>query len=530
MNIMNEPSNNKRIKLFILIGAIAALLIGIVAVILVLNRNEYVSRFDWIDKLCEIADITEFETDDPFFDDVDRDDENYKDIQAAVEADVIPITDKFKGDEPITGKFAVVTALRAVDEYKRTRLYEVPDRDDEDYIEYAIENGLIDESELNKRLSEERCDELFEAISVIIRGGDAVEDIKQDSKTPINDIKEDSTNENDIDEINEETTEEGFDFSEYAGTYRATEWSNDAYGGGQSLDDLVMDNKGIITGGGSYYSPNPYPVKEPISVEKESDGSYKCIVNEESNTSGDIIYIYPEGVVEKRFKDDENLVNSVYLRYVHIDGGVSDVVFYKIAGYDEVETVDTSGVKLDQHYTTKYGEINSVTCPAFSFDYPKNWKITSEEYDSVGGIIEAVTLRDEDGASILYMYHGDGSYGPVLKNGTITEVAKSSVVPGCPAGTDADCSDLGEFVVALASEGEEYSLFGSYAVIPKSNIGNFKDIGNRLSFAYPDLWYMFVSYPPKHVNEEEGYSEVTGYSEQEIKEIEAILSSFRIEN
>ncbi|MCR5502700.1 MAG: hypothetical protein K6F53_06810, partial [Lachnospiraceae bacterium] len=78
---------------------------------------------------------------------------------------------------------------------------------------------------------------------------------------------------------------------------------------------------------------------------------------------------------------------SFFLQILHTQ--LSDVVFYKIAGYDEAETVDTSGVKLDQHYTTKYGEINSVTCPAFSFDYPKNWKITSEEYDSVGGIIEA---------------------------------------------------------------------------------------------------------------------------------------------
>jgi hypothetical protein len=121
-----------------------------------------------------------------------------------------------------------------------------------------------------------------------------------------------------------------FDFSEFAGTYKATEFTNDAYGGGQSLDNLVLDKDGIVSGGGAYFHPNPFPVKAPTSVEIYEDGSYKCIVNEEIALSGDVFYIYPVGVVEERFKDDEVLVNSVYIRYYHVDGGVCDEVFYKV--------------------------------------------------------------------------------------------------------------------------------------------------------------------------------------------------------
>ncbi len=414
---MKKTSDNKRLIVIIAIVAVVAFVIGIVITTLVLSRGNKVSRYEWVDRICEIADIYEYETDEPFYDDVDRDNDHFKDIQAAVEADVIPITKKFNGEKPVTGEFAVVSALRAVDEYKRTRLHEVEDKNDDEYIAYALQNNLLDESELDKELSEERCAELFEAISSIIRGGDASEETSQDTDIPDSDIQQDSTNEA-YDGENIKNTEE----------------------------------------------------------EAESEGN----PDETESTAYDV--------------------------------------------------TDTSGAVLDQHYTTKYSQINEISCPTFSFDYPSDWKITSEEYDSSGGIIEEVTLRDEDGATITYMHHGDGSFGPNLKNGTIKEVAKSRVIPSYPAGTNTDCSYLGDFVVALASEGEEYSLFGNYAVIPKSNVGDFEDIEYKLSFEYPQLWYMFVSYPPEHMNEEEGYSEVAGYSEQEIKEIVAILSSFRIEN
>ena len=402
---MKKTSDNKRIILIMAAIAIIAFITGIIIAILVINRSkDKVTRFEWIEALCDGTDIKEHENNEPFYNDVDDKDPSFHSIQAAVEADVIPITKKFEGDKPVTGEYAAVTALRALDGYKRNHSENVPhDKTDEDYLELAIEYGLIEESERDKTLSEKRCHEILAKLSDLMHSNQNIDDV-------------------------------------------------------ESKDNSVSDEA------------------EPDKSEIEADGNLK--------------------------QEDDN---------------------------ETTETMDLAGIVLDQHYTTKYGQINAITCPAFSFDYPSNWEVTSEEYDSAGGIIEEVSLRDEDGAMITYIHHGDGAFGPRLKNGTIKEVAESKVVPSYPAGTDTDCSDLGEFVVALACEGDEYSLFGSYAVIPKTQTGDFEDIGTRLSFAYPELWYMFVSYPPEHMNEEEGYSEVVGYSEQEIKEIVAIMSSFRIE-
>ncbi len=390
---MEKVNDNKRLIIILAIVAAVAIIFSIIVTILLLNRGkDGISRFDWIDELCEIADINGFETDEPFYDDVDRDDNLFMVIQAAVEADVIPITDKFKGDKHVTGEFAVVTALRAVDEYKRTRLYDVEDKSDDDYLEYALENGLIEKAELNKELSEERCNEILEKTRVLIYG------------------RQQSAN--------------------------------------AEKSDFVDMSDEKISG-----STND-------SFEQEDE-------NEETAFSGDYM-----------------------------------------------------GISLDQHYTTKYGQVNDVIWPTFSFDYPSNWKVMGEGYDEMSGIIEEVWLEDGNGAMISYLNHGIGSYGPSFKNATIKEVAESKMIPSYPAGTDIDCSNLGRFVVALASEGEEYDIFGSYAVIPEANLGDFETYGNSLSFFYPEHGYMFVSYAPKY----------EGYTEQEINEIVAIMSSFRVEN
>lgn len=179
-----------------------------------------------------------------------------------------------------------------------------------------------------------------------------------------------------------------------AGTYRATDWTNDGYGGGQKLDDLHLSDEGIITGGGSYFSPEPYPAKKPLSVELAEDGSYKCVVIEEEQYSGDIFYVYPEGVCEDRFKDDEKLVKGVYIRYVHLDGGVSDKVFYKVDKSESLVGMNT--------YTTR-----DTSMPEFAIDYPNNWSIKSEEVQSN---YEWDVLQNTRGVEISY-YSSDYGFG-----------------------------------------------------------------------------------------------------------------------
>ena len=71
-------------------------------------------------------------------------------------------------------------------------------------------------------------------------------------------------------------------------------------------------------------------------------------------------------------------------------------------------TGDTITVDLLHTYTTRFGEVNQLTYPRFSFDYPDNWKITSEE---VTEIAEEVTLTNDTGITVTYWnFHGTVSY------------------------------------------------------------------------------------------------------------------------
>lgn len=309
------------------------------------------------------------------------------------------------------------------------------------------------------------------------------------------------------------------DFSEYAGTYKATEWSNDGYGGGQRLDDLQLSDEGIVTGGGAYYSPEPYPCKAPISVELEDDGSYKCIVNEEEKYSGDIFYIYPEGVVEDRFKDDEILVNAVYIRYIHLDGGVSDKVFYKVDSTESNKGLNT--------YTTK-----DTSMPEFVIDYTSNWSIKSEEVQSN---YEWDVLQNERGVEINY-YSSDYGFGSQYYGGAnvlnyvhITKVADSSFVPQDYNGKS--YSSLGKYVVAklniyayedgMSDEGEiAFDGPSYYAVVPESYLGDnqFRGMG---------YWPLCASeyVKPMVILAE---SPDGSFSMNEEEEVIKILSSFRV--
>lgn len=310
-----------------------------------------------------------------------------------------------------------------------------------------------------------------------------------------------------------------FDFSEFAGTYRATEWTNDGYGGGQRLDDLVLDKDGIVTGGGSYFYPEPYPVKKPISVEICEDGSYKCIVNEETGQSGDIFYIYPAGIVEDRFKDDEILVNSVYIRYVHMDGGVSDKVFYKIESTGSADGWIT--------YTTK-----DTSMPELAIDYPDSWSVKSEEMQSD---YERDVLQNERGIEISY-YSSEYGFGSQYYGGAnvihwvhITKVADASFVPDDYNGKS--YSSLGKYVVAklkvyayedgMTGESEtEYDGPAYYAVVPESYLG---DDG----FCGTGYWALCASeyVKPMVILAE---SPDGCFSAEEEEEVIQILSSFRI--
>ena len=109
-------------------------------------------------------------------------------------------------------------------------------------------------------------------------------------------------------------------------------------------------------------------------------------------------------------------------------------------------TGDTITVDLLHTYTTRFGEVNQLTYPRFSFDYPDNWKITSEE---VTEIAEEVTLTNDTGITVTYWnFHGMRDLtGPTrdMNRVDVTRAADASFVPGYVQATD--YSDLGAFMV-----------------------------------------------------------------------------------
>ncbi len=122
------------------------------------------------------------------------------------------------------------------------------------------------------------------------------------------------------------------DFSEYAGTYRAMGVYEDWYGGGEPISDLFLDKDGIITGGGMTFYPEPYPNIKPVEITKNEDGSYKCQVRYEGEDNQDYFLIYPEGTIGENpyIYNDPFLTEHIYIQYMSIDGGVSDIIYYKV--------------------------------------------------------------------------------------------------------------------------------------------------------------------------------------------------------
>lgn len=122
------------------------------------------------------------------------------------------------------------------------------------------------------------------------------------------------------------------DYSYFAGTYRVMGYYTDLYGGGEDILDLVLHEDGVITGGGNSNNPNRYSDSKPISVTRQEDGAYKCQVTYNDDASQSYFLIYPTGTIGPNpyIYNDPYLTEKVYIQYMRFDGGVSDIIFYKV--------------------------------------------------------------------------------------------------------------------------------------------------------------------------------------------------------
>lgn len=110
----------------------------------------------------------------------------------------------------------------------------------------------------------------------------------------------------------------------YAGTYTAYETFHDGYGGGSPLKDVTLAEDGVVTGGGtSFYDFESNGVM-PSSVEEQADGSIVIRFSQDEYYT-----LYPAGVALGSYEDVVDSGN-VNLRYFCFDGGVMEIVYYKL--------------------------------------------------------------------------------------------------------------------------------------------------------------------------------------------------------
>lgn len=194
------------------------------------------------------------------------------------------------------------------------------------------------------------------------------------------------------------------------------------------------------------------------------------------------------------------------------------------------DNFSASDADLNHTYTTRFGEVNLVTYPSFSFNYPDGWTITSEEVSSSS---EEVILTNESGITITYWHFGEMREltGAIrnINSVDVTRVADANFIPGYVQATD--YSDLGRFMVAKLKITEECDLSGDgesvkvengrvrYALLPENETGEQEEccIAGLPTFSF---WYgghiSLIANAPKGK-----------FTEQEEKEVIAILASFR---
>lgn len=201
-----------------------------------------------------------------------------------------------------------------------------------------------------------------------------------------------------------------------------------------------------------------------------------------------------------------------------------------VAYTPDIITPKESGVELKHTYITRFGEVNLVTYPAFSFGYPDGWTVASEEVSTSS---EKVVLTNSTGINVTYWNFGAtrNLTGATrnIRGVDVTRVADASFIPDYVQATD--YSDLGKFMVAklkttsecdMLSDGESVDIENGpvrYALLPESEVGEQYEsiIVGLPTFSF---WYAgHISFIADSPNGE--------FTEQEEKEVIAIIASFR---
>lgn len=184
-------------------------------------------------------------------------------------------------------------------------------------------------------------------------------------------------------------------------------------------------------------------------------------------------------------------------------------------------------------YITRYGEVNTITYPAFQFDIPFGWEVTTEEVTTDE---EIVTISNNRGVKITYSHLsipvGDETVGGsavLMLRVEATKEAESSFEPGYVQATDH--SGLGNFVVAKLKVTGELDMMNdtdfkdvdgkvSYAVIPESQLGVDEDVRGPYCAEYGFNYSGGISFIAEAPED--------GFTKKEEKQVVEILKSFKV--
>ena len=138
------------------------------------------SRYQWIEMLCNQMGMTGYNSQTPYFKDVPEDDVYYSYIQSSVEWDVVEKASYFQGKEYATGRFIALTAMRTIGEDKLKNCLDIKGKiTDEKYINYAVEYNLIRNEELNQSFSTERAQDVLNSLYELYFGSFWQDDFEQ---------------------------------------------------------------------------------------------------------------------------------------------------------------------------------------------------------------------------------------------------------------------------------------------------------------------------------------------------------------
>ena len=159
-----------RKKYFIILCSILAS-IFIFLIIKNANADDKITRYEWMEMLCEQGGMVEYENKNSYFSDVDEKNIYFKYIQSAVEWEVLNLEAKFNGNDYANGEFVALSAMKAIGENKIKLCLNIEDNiTDKEYINLAIESELIKRSELKKNITAVRSKEILQKLNELYFG------------------------------------------------------------------------------------------------------------------------------------------------------------------------------------------------------------------------------------------------------------------------------------------------------------------------------------------------------------------------